>query len=269
MKPLAGFAIAVAGLLALGGTARLTSAAAGGGDTPGPPPAAPPSDDAALVKQLLGEKLGDRHFSFATVAQACSGKAVLPLRPADPVHARVIAAIDKALKETLAEMNGDASPVRSLRRINEASRFFEDSLHRRLDAEPDLSCGVPPNRLGKAQRSGYPDLRIVHEPEGTVFYLDPKLVEDGSWRSTLRAFYFEPKDATLKITDDAVHLLAGIGHDGHEGAWKFTRHELVDLSTLQVRLKAEFQASNAEVYSRQRQPGDEPAAAEPADPESP
>jgi hypothetical protein len=121
-------------------------------------------------------------------------------------------------------------------------------LHESLNAEPDLSCGVPPNRRGEAQRSGYPDLRIVHEPSGEVFYLDPKLVEDGSWDSTLRSFYFEPKDETLKITDDAVHLLAGIGHDGRDGAWRFTGFKLVDLSKLRVRLKAEFQASNADVY---------------------
>jgi hypothetical protein len=75
-------------------------------------------------------------------------------------------------------------------------------------------------------------------------------VEDSAWDSTLRTFYFEPKVQTLKITDDAVHLLAGIGHDGHDGAWKFTGFKLVDLSKLHVRLKAEFQASNADVYSK-------------------
>ena len=64
------------------------------------------------------------------------------------------------------------------------------------------------------------------------------------------SFYFEPKDETLKITDDAVHLLAGIGHDGKDGAWTFTGFKMVDLSELQVRLKAEFQASNSELYRR-------------------
>jgi hypothetical protein len=204
-------------------------------------------EDAELVKRLLGEKLGERTFSFATVAGACSGKKVLPLGESDS-HRRVKAAIESSLSRAIAGLNAAGSPVRSLRRINEASRFFEEALHESLDAEPDLSCGVPPNRRGEVQRSGYPDLRIVHEPSGEVFYLDPKLVEDGSWDSTLRTFYFEPKDETLKITDDAVHLLAGIGHDGNDGAWQFTGFKLVDLSTLKVRLKAEFQASNADVY---------------------
>ena len=54
----------------------------------------------------------------------------------------------------------------------------------------------------------------------------------------------------MKITDDAVHLLAGIEHDGKDGLWTFTGWRLVDLSKLRVRLKAEFQASNAELYPK-------------------
>jgi hypothetical protein len=62
--------------------------------------------------------------------------------------------------------------------------------------------------------------------------------------SSLRTFYFEPKDNTLKITEDATHLLLGITHDGNSGAWEFLGYRLVDLS----RLKAEFQASNRDLY---------------------
>ena len=79
-------------------------------------------------------------------------------------------------------------------------------------------------------------------------YLDPKLVEAKSLDSTLRTFYYELKHETLKINDDAIHLLCGIEHDGNEGAWTFTRFHLIDLSKLRVRLKAEFQASNADIY---------------------
>ncbi|MGL4401952.1 MAG: hypothetical protein ACRCXD_18990 [Luteolibacter sp.] len=208
----------------------------------------PPGDpDAALVRSLLGENLSDRTFSFATVADACSGKRVLPLTE-HPAHLRVTAAITAALKSTLAELNKPSSPVRELRRINEASKFFEDSIQRHLAATPGLKCEVPPNREGDHQRSGYPDLRIVDLESKLVFYLDPKLVEQGSAESTFRTFYFEPKNETLKITDDAVHLLVGIEHDGQDPQWTFTGWRLVDLSTLRVRLKAEFQASNAELY---------------------
>lgn len=205
--------------------------------------------DAALVRSLLSENLSKRTFSFATVAEATSGKRVLPLTN-DPAHLRVTGAISHALSTTLAELNQSDSPVRELRRINEASKFFEDSIHRHLNEIPGIQCEVPPNRAGEHQRSGYPDLRIVDQESNLVFYLDPKLVEQGSVASTFRTFYFEPKNETLKITDDAVHLLVGIEHDGKEQQWNFTGWRLVDLSTLQVRLKAEFQASNAGLYQK-------------------
>jgi hypothetical protein len=199
------------------------------------------------VHALLGENLSERSFDFATVAQACSGKRVLPLTD-DPAHQRVVTAINEALIETIRDLNRTDSPVRQLRRINEASRFFEDGLLKRLDAVPGLRCETPPTRSGENQRSGYPDLRITDEGSGEVVYLDPKLVEQGSENSTLRTFYFEPKNETLKITDDAVHLLLGIEHDGKAQEWTFSGWRMVDLSTLRVKLKAEFQTSNAVMY---------------------
>ncbi len=203
--------------------------------------------DAALVRSLLAEDLGNRTFSFATIVKAASGKKVIPLNDSTP-HQRVIAAIEKALAESVEELNRPDSPIRRLRRINEGSRFFEESLQTRLDATPGLSCDIPPTRDGGRQRSGYPDLRIIDKESGEVFYLDPKLVEQGSAASTFRSFYFEPKSGTLKINDDAVHLLVGIEHDGKTGEWTFSHWRLADLSKLRVRLKAEFQASNAELY---------------------
>lgn len=205
--------------------------------------------DAALVKSLLRENLNTRSFDFATVAEACSGKRVLPLNDS-PTHRRIMAAIKNALDETIRELNAAGSPVKNLRRINEASRFFEQGMQARLNAHPGLLCDTPPTRAGGRQRSGYPDLRLTDRETGTVFYLDPKLVEKKSIQSTLRTFYFEPKDETLKITEDAVHLLIGIEHDGKDGAWTFGGWRLVDLSKLKVRLKAEFQASNADLYGK-------------------
>jgi hypothetical protein len=243
MKSKTGYFLLLSATFLLGGVVGRNFMKAGDGHRP------PLQDDAALVKLLLDEKLQDRTFDFTTVAEACSGKRVLPLTD-DPAHLRVSAAIEQALAETIRELNAEASPVRKLRRINEASRFFEDGLLARLNAAPGLRCEVPPTRAGVHQRSGYPDLRITDVASGAVFYLDPKLIETGSEESTLRTFYFEPKNETLKITDDAVHLLAGIEHDGREGQWTFTGWRLVDLSTLKVRLKAEFQASNAEIYRK-------------------
>jgi hypothetical protein len=93
-------------------------------------------------------------------------------------------------------------------------------------------------------------LRITDLESKRVFYLDPKLYAAGSRDSSFRAFYFEPKKATNKVRDDAVHFVVGFEHEQREknGAWKFTRWDLVDLSRFTVKLKAEFQGSNRDMY---------------------
>ncbi|MGB6220553.1 hypothetical protein [Haloferula sp.] len=205
-------------------------------------------EDAQLTRQLLGENLSDRRFSFATIVLATADRKVIPLNRDLESHQRVIRAINAALEESTKELSQEDSPIRKLRRINEGSRFFEEALMAKIDAEEGLSCEIPTTREGEHQRSGYPDLKVTDLKSGDVFYLDPKLVEQSSWQSTFRSFYFEPKTKTLKINDHAVHLLVGIGHDGNRGAWTFGDYKIVDLSELSVRLKAEFQASNADLY---------------------
>ena len=203
--------------------------------------------DVALVRGLLAEGLSDREFEFAVVAEGASGKRVIPLGDRKSGE-RVKAAVETVLTNLIVTMSQDDSPVRGLRRINEGSRFFEDGLLEALDAMEGIRCEIPQTRGGKAQRSGYPDLKITDETTGEVYYLDPKLMETGSDDSTLRTFYFEPKGETLKITEDATHLLVGIEHDGNDGKWKFLGFRFVDLAELKVRLKAEFQASNRDLY---------------------
>jgi hypothetical protein len=99
------------------------------------------------------------------------------------------------------------------------------------------------------QRSGYPDLRLVDQATNRVYYLDPKLYAAGARDSSFRTFYFEPKVATNKVRDDAVHLILGFEHEPRKaGHWNFTRWDIVDLSHFKVRLKAEFQGSNRDMY---------------------
>jgi len=118
-----------------------------------------------------------------------------------------------------------------------------------LSASAGLTCDFPRTAEGHIQRSGYPDLRIVDVASGRVYYLDPKLYAAGSRDSSFRTFYFEPKTTTNKVGEDAVHLLAGFEHETKKnGHWTFTRWDLVDLSHFKVRLKAEFQGSNRDIY---------------------
>src|SRR5437870_12455187 len=99
-------------------------------------------------------------------------------------------------------------------------------------------------------RSGYPDLRIVDVASKRVFYLDAKLYAARSRDSSFRTFYFEPKIATNKVRDDAVHFIVGFEHEprGKNVRWKFTRWALVELARFRVKMNAEFQGSNHDVY---------------------
>ena len=147
-------------------------------------------------------------------------------------------------------LNAPNSAIQHVDRINEVSSHFEDSLRELLNATPGLRCDFPLTAEGKLQRSGYPDLRIADVESKRVFYLDPKLYAAGSRDSSFRAFYFEPKKATNKVREDAVHLVVGFEHQSREqnGQRKFTRWDVVDLSRFIVKLKAEFQGSNRDMY---------------------
>ena len=207
-----------------------------------------PQDDAELMKTLFAQNLAERTFEFPSVISAATERKVHPFDPSDPALQTILGAIREAADEALATHNSDSSPIRGLRRINEASRHFEDSLREKIDLHPALLCTVPALSDGTEQRVGYPDLRIEHVESGTIVYLDPKLFEESSRDSSLRTFYYTPRAESSKVQDDACHLLLGISHDGADGQWTFTGWELIDLSKLRIKLKAEFQASNRDLY---------------------
>jgi hypothetical protein len=210
-------------------------------------------DDAALMNTLLAQSLAARNFDFPGVIMAATNKELQAFDPIHPAAATILASIRTAADEALTIHNEPISPIRGLRRINEASRFFEDTLRERIDAHPALFCTIPQTPDGAEQRTGYPDLRIEHVASGTIAYLDPKLFEESSHQSTLRTFYYTPRPDSSKVNDNAHHLLLGISHDGNDGNWTFTGWKLIDLSKLQVRLKTEFQASNRDLYREEAQ----------------
>lgn len=211
-----------------------------------PPAAAQPAAEAVRAVMAAEQALGD--IPLREVIAAATGRTILPFQP-DKVAADAACRthITGAAEKVLVLLNAGDSPLQGLRRINEASRHVEDRLIALLHAG-DFTCAIPRISGGDAQRSGYPDLRLVHTPTGRVYYLDPKLYEATSAASTLRTFYYEPRDLTGKIHDDACHLILGISHDGKDGAWQLTGWRLVDLHSFRVRLKAEFQASNKDLY---------------------
>ena len=202
---------------------------------------------AQIIQWLLADPARLEAIPFPDIVMAVCGKKVIPMAADDATDQLILQHVQKTADSVLKQLNAKDSPVKGLRRINEASRFFEDFLVKQLTAG-DFACQFPKNAQGDGQRSGYPDLELVHKPSGRITYIDPKLFEATSRNSTLRTFYFEPKGKTNKITKDAHHLLLGFSHDGKDGKWTFVDVDIVDIAKLKVRLKAEFDASNKELY---------------------
>jgi hypothetical protein len=208
-----------------------------------------------LIPWLLNKDRQLRGIPFSELIVATTGKKVLAFDANNAVDQRVAKAISAACDETMERLNAQDSAIQNIDRINEVSSHFEDTLRELLNKTPGLQCDFPLTVEGKVQRSGYPDLRITDLESKRVFYLDPKLYATGSRDSSFRTFYFEPKKSTNKVRDDAVHFVVGFEHAPRETAagspnamWKFTRWDLVDLSRFTVKLKAEFQGSNRDLY---------------------
>lgn len=220
--------------------------------TANPPAAATPALQSpvdALIPWLLDENRQLRGIPFSEVIADATGKKVLPFDAKDEINQRIVKQISAALDQVVRRMNAPDSPIQNISRINELSSHFEDMIRELLSTTPGLSCELPRTAEDRVQRSGYPDLRIVDLASKRVFYLDPKLYAAGSRDSSFRTFYFEPKIATNKVRDDAVHFVAGFEHEPRKaGHWNFTRWDLVDLSQFKVKLKAEFQGSNHDMY---------------------
>lgn len=209
----------------------------------------PEGDKADLIGWLLHP---DREYGmtpFREVVRAATGHKILPFDPQSDVDRLMVKKVAAAMDAIMEELRSADHHLHRVGRINEVSGHIENMLQEKLDALDGFICGIPPTADGRLMGSGYPDLRFEHLASGRVFYLDPKVYRSGSERSTFRTFYFEPKVETNKINDDATHIIVGLAHLGKiEDLWTFESWKLIDLYDFEVRLKAEFQASNRDMY---------------------
>jgi hypothetical protein len=220
-----------------------------------------------LVQKLMTASDRLANIRFAEVVEAATGQKVLPIDPQSESDQRILAAIETATRQVLADVLDPSHSVHTIGRINEVSNRLEDYLMAAIDAVPGIFCGPPLTRQGTIQAAGYPDMIIVDEATGRVVYLDPKVHRSGSETSGFRTFYYEPKNETNKINANGSHLILGLAHVGKvDDKWTFDSWNLVDLFDFEVRLKAEFQASNRDLYradaiiQAEEAPNDEPTS---------
>ena len=184
--------------------------------------------------------------TFGEVVEAATGRRVVPVDLS--VDGDWVGILGGHVAEMVAAMNTASHPVQKATRINEASRPVEEELVARLASVPGWTCDFATTAGKGAQRSGYPDIRL-QLPGGRVVYIDPKLYAADSRSSSFRSFYYSPKTDTNKILEDARHVIVGIAHaDNPDGSRRFTSWEIIDVATMPIHLKLEFQSSNADMY---------------------
>jgi hypothetical protein len=206
----------------------------------------------SLVGWLLEE---DRELSgipFPQVIQATTGNKVIPLTPTNIIDSELLDKLCAVMDNVQRALNAPDHPAHAEARINEVSAHFETALREQLNAVAGFTCAPPKTASGVTQRSGYPDLRLEDQASGRVLYIDPKIFAERNRTGSLRTFYFEPKRETNKILEDAHHLIVGFEHSGkRDGHWVFTHWNISDLAHFKVRLKAEFQGSNQDLYRQE------------------
>lgn len=108
--------------------------------------------------------------------------------------------------------------------------------------QPDRPTGPS----GHRRSAGYPDLEAQFNEHAC--YIEIKAFSPGTRDSTQRSFYLSPSP-DFKVTRDAFHLLVACEIVPVEaGSWKVRSVRWLDLHSLEVRLKHEFNASNRDLY---------------------
>ncbi len=200
--------------------------------------------DLAALRKLAAQRIRD--VPFGDVVLACTGHRIIPLDA--QADADRLARLGRAMAAAVKAAHDKG--IRA-RRPNEAGNAMESFVKDALRQE-GFAAGVPKTAEGKHQAAGYPDVE-VRDADGRVTYLEVKIYSHRTANTTQRSFYFSPT-AHMKVLADANHLLVGFEmertRDESGQVFRPTAWKLVDLSTLRVKLKFEFNASNRDLYGK-------------------
>src|SRR6266581_1786059 len=152
--------------------------------------------------------------------------------------------------EVILQLNSPASVIQGIPRINEVSSHFEDLMRELLNKTPRAHLRFSENKRRSSPTFGLPRLEVDRSRIASRLLPRSETLRSREPRQLVSHFYFEPKIATNKVREDAVHFIVGFEHEkpAADRHWKFTRWDLVDLSHFQVKLKAEFEGSNRDMY---------------------
>jgi len=192
-------------------------------------------------------KSGVSKLYFRDVILAATGQNILPFEAkSNEILNEIRFWLEKNLNElsNLIEMDYVGRP-------NELGNYLERLLMARLDEDLNFSVDTPTTEQGRRQAAGYPDGIIVDHHRDQVVYFDVKIFQEKTRDSSLRSFYYQPTNQS-KILHDAPHFLIGFVVESLENdnrsPFVIRGYEIVDIYNLQVNFKAEFNASNRDIY---------------------
>ena len=216
--------------------------------------AAEPTDSEHAL-QRLAQPIED--VPFATVVRALTGRRIIPLDAES--DAALLVRLRRAMSRAAERAHHEGLRAR---RPNEAGNAIEVYVKSALRDE-GFAADVPRTSSGRRQAAGYPDVQVTHGESRTI-YLEVKTYQRRTANTTQRSFYFSPT-AHSKILVDANHVLVGFEmvreRDPQGQVFRPVAWRLVDLSSLRVRLKYEFNASNRQIYGKGKILGEEALSA--------
>ena len=219
---------------------------------PAPPPAAAAASPDPVVHWLAQQNGSPEAITLplADVVHAVTGKSILPVNPANPADAALVAKLGNALDRVLPGMNKPESPAHVVNRTDEIAAFFEDAIRAFVGTAPGLSCpagddaGAPAHSAG-----GFPAVRVVDAASGKSYYLGVTLYPTGGREAAVRALTFHPAEAAARFTDDGACLLVAIETNGKTGKeTAFLNWELIDASKTPLHAALTFEASQGDAH---------------------
>tara|TARA_Y100000991_G_C21859802_1_gene300399 strand:- start:30 stop:668 length:639 start_codon:yes stop_codon:yes gene_type:complete len=202
-------------------------------------------DEFSAAVRLL--KSGVSRLYFRDVIDAATGQKIMPF---DDNSNQILEEIKSWLDGNLNELS-NLIEMDYVGRPNELGNYLERVLIARLDESLNFSVDMPTTEQGHKQAAGYPDGIIFDSMRNQVVYFDVKIFQEKTRNTTLRSFYYQPTNQS-KILHDAPHFLIGFVVESLSGdnrsPFIIRDYELVDIYNLEVNFKAEFNASNKDLY---------------------
>jgi len=214
-----------------------------------------PIERAREYQQIIRGILEAFHgVSFPVVVESTTGRRVLPVdRSSETALIDDIMLIARTLAQDYSDIHITRATYEEVYdhppdsfRPNEVSGVVERLLPRYENTEGLATV----SSIVMLHRGGYPDAYLVEE-SGRKSFLEIKVTTRPNKASPRDFFFTGGKESIRKIDSDGYHLLLGFHIRKITNADEFViiGWKLVDLAKLEVNLKAEFNATNPDIYS--------------------